>query len=117
MNTKQKIVLAIVAIVGLIIIFVYVPRAQTIKTVSVYDIQPRKETMLDKCPVCGETFIYGDGFTRIIVAEYDEIGGRIAPFSWLPVIACRNCGTLRLDLKRISNQPLPALESLEERME
>lgn len=117
MTTKQLIALTIVAIFGFAVIVIYVPNVATIKTVSVYDIQPKEEKTIDACPVCGESFIYGDGFTMLVIQEYDIGGRRIAPYRQVPAMACNNCGTVRIDLQYVNNQPTPALESLIERPE
>ena len=102
---------------GLCVVFIYVPYMAKLNKGIIIERNAEKVTISYVCPVCHSDKVFGDGFTDLLISEFDKSAYRTQPFKRIPVLACRDCGVVRLDLKRISNQPLTALESLEMRLQ
>lgn len=115
MTLKQKTVLFCVIAFGIFIIFIFVP--YVIITDPIEPVQNLKgiPQAMDRCPYCNSTEVYGGGFIQLEISEHDLGGRHIQPYRPIPVIACNNCGAVRLDLKRINFHPGVAMEMLDER--
>ena len=117
MTTKQKVVLGLVIVFGFSIIFIFVP--YTVYTNPIKIIDDSSTEMVDeveRCLMCNSTEIFGGGFTRLYITEWDETGYHTAPYRKIPVIACNNCGAIRLDFARMNREQI-ALEDLSIRPE
>lgn len=123
MTFKQKIVLGCAIAVGIFMLFIFVPytiitnpiepvyddwTSTAIRMNEVFD----KLEALDRCPYCNSTEVYGGGFIQLEISQHDLGGRHVQPYQPIPVLACNNCGAIRLDFARMNAEPLPAAESL-----
>lgn len=132
MTFKQKIALGCVMAFGIFMIFIFVPYTiitNPTEPIHVYDdwgsstdqwtstAIPMNEVFdkpeaLDRCPYCNSTEVYGGGFVQLEISQHDLGGRHVQPYQPIPVLACNNCGAIRLDFARMNAEPLPAAESL-----
>lgn len=112
MTFKQKIALGCVMAFGIFMIFIFVP--YTIITNPIEPVKNLQETpeAIDRCPYCNSTEVYGGGFIQLEISQHDLGGRHVQPYQPIPVLACNNCGAIRLDFARMNAEPLPAAESL-----
>lgn len=123
MSVKQKIALGFIVLLGLLIVFIYVPRVVNVQgSEPLYREwagmanQGKEDLNIDRCPFCNSTEIYGGGLTQLEISEYDLGGRHIHPYRPMPVVACNNCGAIRLDFQKINRHPMQAMEMLDERL-
>ena len=117
MTTKQKVVLGLVIAFGFFVIFVFVPYIVYTNPIEIVDDNSTEIVDdVERCLMCNSTEVFGEGFTRLYITEWDETGYHVAPYRKIPVLACNNCGAIRLDFTRM-NRGQTALEDLSVRPE